>query len=131
MQGAMFIKDRIGEWPIYPGHPLVIATEIMEVFPSFAAANEPTVQGWSAALGDQRITGAGCHVGAAMRVLKIGREGGRPEDMISYANRYWDEGKAGGHVKNVEAGRLQSQAVETRFLELCQSWFSEVGESRG
>lgn len=57
-QGAEFIREVIGEWPVYPGHPLVLATAIMGVFPDFISANTPTEHGWCAALGDSRIPGA-------------------------------------------------------------------------
>lgn len=122
MDGAMFITKLTGEWPVYPGHPLVLATAIMEVFPSYDAANAPTGHGWCEALGDQRIPGAGCHVTAAMRLLKLGADGAGVEDMVSYGDRYWRDGKAGGHHKNVEAGLVQASAIETRFRELASRW---------
>ncbi len=73
-QDSDFVKEETGAWPVYPGHPLVLATVIMAVFPDFQSANKPTEHGWCPALGDHRIPGASDHVGAAMRCLKIGSE---------------------------------------------------------
>lgn len=122
VHGHLIIKELTGDWSVYPGHPLVLATAIMEVFPSYEAANAPTGHGWCQALGDQRIPGAGCHVGAAMRVLKLGAEGRGPEAMVGYADKYWREGQAGGHLKNVDAGIAQAAAIEARFRELASMW---------
>lgn len=121
--GGNIIRDLTGDWPVYPGHPLVLAVAIMEVFPSFEAANKRTEHGWCEALSDHRIPGAGDHVGAAMRVLKLGADGRSASEMIEFAREYWDRGNAGGHHKNVEAGRAQSKAAEARFCQLAQAWF--------
>lgn len=111
-----------GRGVVYPGHPLVVATIIMEIYSSFDEANAPTGHGWCEALSDSLIPGAGCHVGAAMRTLAIGANGGSVEEMILYSKTYWDRGSAGGHHKNVEAGRLQARAIEARFRELASTW---------
>ncbi|ENG0049967.1 hypothetical protein ABR862_004895 [Pseudomonas aeruginosa] len=121
-QGGEFIREVTGDWPVYPGHPLVLATAIMAVFPDFESANKSTEHGWCAALGDSRIPGAGDHVRAAMRCLKIGSQGGSAEQMIERASRYWVDGNAGGHHKYVQAGIEQAAAIEAKFRELASSW---------
>ncbi|MCU9527524.1 hypothetical protein [Pseudomonas mosselii] len=121
-QGGIFIHEVTGDWPVYPGHPLVLAAAIMAVFPDFGSANKKTAHGWCAALGDDRIPGAGDHVGAAMHCLRIGSEGGTAEQMIDYATNYWVDGKAGGHHKNIQAGTAQAAAIEAKFRELALSW---------
>lgn len=123
MHGAHIITDLTGSYPVYPGHPLVLATAIMEVFATFDAANKPTSHGWCEALGDSRIPGAGCHVGAAMRVLQMGARGEGADEMVTQARDYWDRGQAGGHQKNVPAGQEQAKAIEPRFRELAKTWF--------
>ena len=87
MQGDTFIREETGESLVYPGHPLVVATAIMAAFPDFCSANKPTKNGWCEALGDNRIPGAGDHVGAAMRCLQIGSEGSTPDQMIEFEGR--------------------------------------------
>lgn len=122
--GGLIIKDLTGNWPVYPGHPLVLATAIMKVFPTFESANKPSGHGWCEALADCRIPGAGDHVGAAMRVLKLGLDGAGQDAMVEYAMDYWDRGNAGGHVENVEAGQEQAKAIEPHFRALVDSWFA-------
>lgn len=40
--GGLIIESLTGDWPLYPGHPLVLATASISLFPDFAAANKPT-----------------------------------------------------------------------------------------
>lgn len=125
--GAEFIKQATGAWPVYPGHPLVLATAIMAVFPDFKTAIKPTEHGWSVAHSDSRIPGAGDHVGAAMSLLRLGSEGLSTEQMIDYGKRYWERGQAGGHVDHVQAGIEQAEAIESAFRQLAAEWcFSQA-----
>ncbi len=129
-QGAFFIREATGGWPVFPGHPLVLATAIMAVFPDYPSANKPTEFGSRAALADERIPGTGDHVCAAMRCLQIGKEGGTAEEMIEFATRYWVDGSAGGHHKYVQPGIEQAAAIEAKFLELLSAWpFVEVSDA--
>lgn len=118
MHGHMISMALSGQGVVYPGHPLVVATIIMECFESFAEANKTTEHGWCEALSDSRIPGSGCHVGAAMRTLDLGHKDGTVEQMITHASGYWLNGNAGGHHKNVHAGTEQARAFESRFREL-------------
>lgn len=122
-QGVFIIRELAGDWPVYPGHPLVLASLIMRAFSSFSDANEPTGHGWCAALGDSRIPGAGDHVGAAMRTLELGSRGADAGEMIAYAARYWEAGQAGGHFKNVAAGKAQAERIEPHFRAITAQWF--------
>lgn len=122
-QGAFIIHELTGDWPVYPGHPLVLATAIMHVFATFAEANEPTEQGYCAALADSRIPGAGDHVGAAMRTLELGSRGANADAMVAYAARYWETGQAGGHIKKVDAGKAQAEKIEPHFRAMAEQWF--------
>lgn len=125
-QGAFIIQELTGGWPVYPGHPLVLATAIMRVFPTFADANLPTQHGWCAALGDSRIPGAGDHVGAAMRTLELGSRGHDADAMVAYASRYWEHGQAGGHLNKVAEGKAQAEKIEPHFREVAAEWFKKV-----
>ena len=121
--GSQIIHELTGNWPVYPGHPLVLATAIMRVFPVFAEANQQTEHGWCAALADSRIPGAGDHVGAAMRTLTLGAQGQDADAMVAYASRYWEEGQAGGHVENVPDGKAQAEKIEPHFRAIAAEWF--------
>lgn len=125
-QGSFIIHELTGNWPVYPGHPLVLATAIMRVFGSFGDANEWTEHGWCAALGDSRIPGAGDHVGAAMRTLELGSRGAGVDVMVAYATGYWEAGQAGGHINNVEAGKAQAERIEPHFRDMSGQWFKCV-----
>lgn len=59
MEGRQFIKSVTGNYPVYPGHPLVLATAIMEFYSDFPTANAPTEHGWCAALSDSRTWSRG------------------------------------------------------------------------
>lgn len=122
--GHQVVKTLTGCDFVYPGHPLVLATVIMQTYPSFEAANKRTSFGFSEALGNNSVPGAGCHVGAAMHVLKMGAEGSSQEEMVGWAKAYWDEGRAGGHLKNVEGGRAQAVAIEPHFRLMASTWLS-------
>jgi hypothetical protein len=121
--GAIIIQDLTGRWPVYPGHPLVLATAIMSVFATYSDANEPTEHRWCAALADSRIPGAGDHVGAAMRTLEQGAAGHGIDAMVAYAERYWTQGEAGGHLGKVVDGSAQAAAIEPHFRALAAQWF--------
>lgn len=122
LDGYKVLKDAGIEQFAYPGHPLVLAYVVMLVFGSHAEAVAPAAHGWSAALGDSRVPGAGDHVAAAMDVLGIGARGGSPDDMIAAAHAYWDAGRAGGHVKNVDQGRMEALILESAFRDRCSVW---------
>jgi hypothetical protein len=124
MHGHLIIQDLAGDWIVYPGHPLVLATVIMKTLADFDAANRPSGLGWCEALADSRIPGAGDHVGAAMSVLRVGAAGGSIDDMVVEARRYWTSGRAGGHVNNVDAGTAQADAIEPHFRANAVTWFA-------
>lgn len=123
-QGSITIQRLIGEWPVYPGHPLVLATAIMNVFANFEEANAPSGNGFCQALGDSRIPGAGDHVSAAMGVLALGAAGRHAEQMVEAAVKFWESGQAGGHMQSVEAGRLQAEQIRPHFEASAKQWFA-------
>ena len=118
------LKEEFDSSFVYPGHPLVLGFLIMRRFQDYASANAPTGHGFSEALGCNDISGAGCHVNAAMNMLKMGSQGKSIEEMIDYANQYWVHGGAGGHAKNVIPGSELASKVQPRFVELAQKWFA-------
>ena len=124
--GIHIIRELTGDWPVFPGHPLVLATAIMRVFPSFDEANSPSGHGCSPALSDSRIPGSGDHVVAALQTLALGAHGQSPDAMIAYASRYWQEGNAGGYAKNVAAGQSQAENIEAQFRSIASDWFVQV-----
>ncbi|MBB4861651.1 hypothetical protein HNP46_000462 [Pseudomonas nitritireducens] len=124
MEGHRIIRSLTDDHMVYPGHPLVVATVIMTLYPDFQSANKRTELNFSEALGDNRVPGAGCHVNAAMNLLKKGSDGESIDAMVEYGNWYWVEGQAGGHTKNVAAGVAQAAQIEPKFRELAATWFA-------
>ena len=122
MQGDLFVQSMSGDLPIYPGHPLVLATAIMDLYPNLASALAPVKSGCSAALSDERLSGAGCHMRAALTCLGIGAGGGSVPEMVECATRYWVDGQAGGHVGQVDAGSAQAEKMSALFQETVQDW---------
>lgn len=122
MKGDLLIQSVTGKLPVYPGHPLVLATAIMDLYPNLASALAPVKSGCSAALSDDRLSGAGCHMRAALTCLSIGAGGGSVAEMVEYSNRYWVDGGAGGHVGQVDAGSAQAEKMSALFQETVQDW---------
>jgi hypothetical protein len=120
--GSQIIMRLSGSWMVYPGHPLVLATAIMSIYPDFTSANGITVSGFPQALTDNSIPGSGDHVEAALDTLELGAKGASLEEMIAFANDYWIRGKAGGHIKNVDDGSAQALAMHDAFRELVSVW---------
>jgi hypothetical protein len=124
MQGDLFIQQETGSLPVYPGHPLVLAAAIMYLYPNLEAALAQVTPGCSAALSDDRVSGAGCHMRAALTCLGMGAAGGTVGEMIDYAQRYWVDEGAGGHVDQVEAGNMQAEKMKPVFQRLIGPWLS-------
>lgn len=59
-----------------------------------------------------------------MGVLALGADGAHAEQMVEAAVKYWESGRAGGHVKSVEAGRLQAEQIRPHFEAAAKQWFA-------
>lgn len=127
MEGAQAVIEATGEYPVYPGHPLTVAWEIMSVFatPSEALAmyqqhglNCPN------AVADNRITGAGGEVHQACRLLRKAVAGERAEDLIRWADDRWIDAQAGGHVKAVAPGLVQAEKLKPLFAAKLKDWLA-------
>lgn len=128
--GAFVVHELTGDWPVYPGHPLVIATAIMRVFGPEDQQADVKAGRWSAALQDSRIPGAGDHVRAAIRLLDRGACGETLDSLVESARSYWTEGQAGGHDKNVVDGQAQADRIEGHFRSTATAWFATAKARR-
>jgi hypothetical protein len=117
------IKELTGQYMVYPGHPLVLATVIMSVFDSFGDASDSNADGRSRAITSDAIPGAGDHASAALRVLAVGANDGTLDEMVEYARRYWNENQAGGHRDSVAKGNTQADRIEPHFRAKAAAWF--------
>lgn len=77
------------EHAVYPGHPITLACQIASEYESLAEATKPTKYGWSDALSNDAINGAGGSVCTALEALhKLAR--GEPLDsVLEWAAASW------------------------------------------
>ena len=127
MHGMHVIKDATGDYPVYPGHPLTLAYEIIQVFPNPEAALK-TVQSGNLncpeAVADSRITGAGGEVYGACELLERARKGEPGEKLIEWADWRWTSSQAGGHVDRVEPGLAQAEKLKALFPGKLAAWLA-------
>jgi hypothetical protein len=114
----------IGEYPIYPGHPLMIALFIFRSYPSASKALAPTQHNTYDALGCCEVPGAGdaCHT--ACRMVKMIRDGDLSiEDAPEWANEAWKRFVNGPNFGNhQQPGLEQAARFREKFLEMANEW---------
>ncbi len=127
--GAIAVMAKTGEWPVYPGHPLVIAWEILSVFesPEDALAVKQ-VQGhrYLTAVSDNRISGGGGEVRAACDLLQRALKGESAEALMAWADQRWLESSAGGHHNAVEPGLAQAAKLKADFPAKLAAWLARA-----
>lgn len=125
-EGAKAVRAATGDYPVYPGHPLTTAWQIMEVFDSPKAALMPAADGlgYPAALTDGRISGAGGEVRAACDLLRKALDGVPAEELLAWADDRWIAGSAGGHTRAVAPGLAQANLLKPVFAERLAAWLA-------
>lgn len=116
MSIARWIDYLTGEYPVYPGHPLVTATMIMERFPNIKEANQK-------ALSCIDITGSGDGVQNGLNLLNSKKA---PEEMVTYADEIWIRYQAGGIHERVPSGLAQAEKLKEIFLFKVRKWLNVV-----
>ncbi len=132
MEGAQAVMEVTGEYPVYPGHPLVIAWEIMSVFDSPAEAlRTVTDHGLNCpeAVADNRVTGGGGEVHRACDLLRRALAGASAEELMAWADERWISGQAGGHIKAIEPGLAQAEKLKPLFAERLAAWLAGASVS--
>lgn len=113
-----------GEGVAYPGHPVVLATMVMERYESLEHATRlEDGRNFGNALSDSFIPGSGCAVSCALDVLKLA-QGGQQAQALERAQRYWDgyAEQSPRNAKNVAEGLAQADLVMPRFEALLAGW---------
>lgn len=134
MIGMQIIKDATGDYPVYPGHPLVVAFEIISVFPtpeSALAICKDSGLNCPGAVADNRITGGGGEVHAACNLLRKAQQGMEAGELIALADQWWVSGGAGGHAKAVEPGLLQAAKLKHEFPVRLATWLAQKQSNEG
>lgn len=117
-------KESLGAHIQYPGHPLVLATMIMDRYPSLdIATSRPPGDDFVRALSDSFIPGSGCAVHAALGFLTMSMDG-RLETAKEQADRYWSgwEQQSPANREKGWVGREQARTIEPAFLERLAAW---------
>jgi len=111
-------QDRLGEPVEYPGHPLVLATMVLDRYTSLDAAAD--------ALGDSFIIGSGCAVRCAMDVLEAALSGnaGALESAYVHAEHYWNgwATQTSSDAAGVTRGRVQADRMRPTFMRRLADW---------
>lgn len=127
MHGNQYIKEVTGDYVVYPGHPLVVAYEIMSVFTSPEDALKPCRTGGlncPEAVADNRISGGGGEVYAACNLLHLAQQGASAEELIAWADERWVSGGAGGHTNAIEPGLKQAEKLKREFTAKLETWIN-------
>lgn len=114
----------LGESVSYPGHPLVLATMIMDRYHSFGhAIGRELGSDYNNALSDIFIPGAGCAVSSALDVLGLAIAGDL-ETAVDHAEQYWKgwEQQSPRNPERCLLGRVQAERVRPLFMERVQAW---------
>lgn len=126
-EGARAVLDVTGEYPVYPGHPLTLAWEIMAVFQSPAEALQSVTTGGlncPAAVADIRISGGGGEVNRACDLVRLAQQGVSVSDLIEWADKKWVDGQAGGHLEAIHPGLAQAEKIKLPFGQKLATWLA-------
>lgn len=125
MQTHDWEQAALTEHAVYPGHPLITATMIMDRYESLAHAEfRPEGMDYGNALADNFIPGAGCAVHSALRVLQVAQGPGGVEAAKALAADYWDGWECQSEKNKPEAahGRLQAERILPHFVARLEAW---------
>jgi|JI10StandDraft_1071094.scaffolds.fasta_scaffold16637_8 hypothetical protein len=117
-------ERHLGESASYPGHPLVVATMIMDRYHSFEHASDRAPGAHCEnARADPFIVGAGCAVLSALDVLRSAVAGDVGAAM-QHAERYWRawEAQLPENPTRGLVGRGQADRVRPLFMERLKEW---------
>lgn len=121
--GMLYEKHR--EFGVYPGHPLIIAYEIMLAFegdldkafaPSYDKNGEKL--GWCEALSDSRVSGAGGCVHNGVRLLKYIQDGVlTPLEALDWCDGLWAYARSSDFADRIDEGQEQAERYKGHALE--------------
>jgi len=118
------------EYFVYPGQPLVIAGDIVEVFDSLTEAAELTEHGFCKAEGHRDVSGAGSHPTAAISAMKGFREHGSIDQVISDLHTAWRVRVGCGNFDDrFEEGQRKAKEFEPILRERLETWLKEETKS--
>jgi hypothetical protein len=110
---------------VYPGHPLMIALEVMRHFPSAADAFDSPDLGSRAVLGSTAISGAGDMVHLACDLLLRYRETRNSAEAVAFAYSRWERvvgPLTGNNEKAFVPGMERARQLEAEFVAALEQW---------
>ena len=116
-------SDRIDT--VYPGHPCLIAIQIMDNFQDYAAATQRTKLGWPEALSCSNVRGAGGAVYQGLSVLKQMDED--PDDIeaaFAFGCMLWERSRQSDFLHVMGDGKTAAEKHKDLFIEKASSWFA-------
>lgn len=125
------IEELTGEFPIFPGHPLVLGFAIMNAFPDLQAALKVD-QGATcpSALTSSEVPGGRGEVYRALDLLQdLASRKVALADALDKSNADWRQGCESGFAQRVAPGVQQAAALEGEFVKLATTWFAATGSS--
>lgn len=112
---------------IYPGHPCLIAMQIMDNFPTMSDASERTAHGWPEALSCSNVRGAGGAVYQGLSVLRKLCE--NPSDIdgaFAFGSMLWERSRQSDHPGQFDEGVAEASKWEARFHAQAKAWLSHL-----
>lgn len=100
-------RDLTEEMPVYPGHPVTIAYQIMSLYPDLETAKEKGYK-FPKALEDIRVSGGGGRVYSALDLLQKRQDGETWEQLFEWADKVW----ASEHFTIHELGQKQADLIK-------------------
>ena len=126
MQGYEWELEWLGEPGCYPGHPLVVATMVMDRYQSLEHAKQRREgKSYCNALSDGFVSGAGCAVSSALDVLEFALRG-ELDRALAHAQRYWEgwEAQSTANPEKGKKGRAQADMIKPAFMQRLEAWKS-------
>ena len=118
-------RDALRMPTVYPGHPCLIAMQVMAAFPNYDAAAALTVHGWRAALSCSHVRGAGGAVNQGMEILRLMHdESMSEEDAFAFGCMLWDRSRQSDHPDALDEGRTAAEKQSDRFVSMARVWIA-------
>ena len=119
-------SDRIAAFrmrTIYPGHPCLVAMQIMCAFPRYQDAAQTTEHGWSQALSCSQVRGAGGAVNQAMEILRLmSMETMSAAEAFEFGCMLWNRSRRNDHPDALADGNEAAERQRCSFVDMADLW---------
>lgn len=110
---------------VYPGHPCIVAMQIMANFRTYADADARTKDGWSAALSCRNVHGAGGAIYTALNLVEeIEADPDNPQKVFDLGYQRWIEARRSDFNEKTQEGNAAAEAIRSEFIFMVRSWLA-------